>query len=257
MELLDFWKKLDLNKKPYLHPDDKDSLNLNFCYSLNNLTNYYNDIYWKDKNILHTDLIPMPYLGNLSKAKIFFLMLNPGFSFIDYYSEENSKAYRDTLVKNLNQDFSNTNFPFPFLNPEFLWTGGGQYWFKKLKSYIQYVKNKNEFKDKTYSDASMFLSEKIAILEIFPYHSISFSNHKLLQKENEIKSVEQMKMFVEKTIIPKVLRNEACIICMRQSKVWDLQDHFNIVKFSGVEARAAHISNNSHADKIIKNFLIP
>jgi hypothetical protein len=63
----------------------------------------------KDQDF-HFALLPVPYLGNLAKADIFILLLNPGFASVDYYCESENRAFKKALQQNLAQDFRGTEY---------------------------------------------------------------------------------------------------------------------------------------------------
>jgi hypothetical protein len=246
--LREFWSELNLDEKPFIHRIDA-ALSQDLCYSYSGLTDYYNEKYWSDPSLFHTDLIPIPYVGNLQSATIFLLMLNPGFSLSDYYSECSSPDFVNALKANLRQDFSNSDFPFLYLNPNFLWNSGGEYWLKKLKDYISMIKDDRSC---TYIEATQVLSQKIAVLELLPYHSTNFKQHNLLSK---LESVKQMQKFVKEYLLPKVKKGEACIICTRGAKEWGLSDQKNLLVYNASEARGAYISKNTRAFPLIEKFL--
>jgi len=247
-KLIEFWKELNLASKPYIHPRDT-ALSIKLCHSFSDLKDYYETRYWNDNGIFHTDLMPIPYIGNIQSAKIFLLTKNPGFSLSDYYSEHSSVAFEAEQKRNLLQNHSDSEFPFLFLNPNFLWHAGAEYWLNKLKDYIIYVKEQRKV---TYLEATSIVSKNVAVLELVPYHSVNFSQNHLLKKLN---SVGQMKSFVNEYVIPKVYDNKACIVCARNTKDWDLPFHKNILIYQGGETRGAHISKNTRAYPLITKFL--
>jgi hypothetical protein len=59
------------------------------------------------RGVIHTGLLPMPFVGSLSRAKVFLLMLNPGLSPTDYFGEFEQPAYRGALRNNLFQSERN------------------------------------------------------------------------------------------------------------------------------------------------------
>ncbi len=247
-ELIEFWKIPLLNDKPYIHPNDNNVIT-DFRHSYKGIEDYYENTYWNDKGIFHTDLLPVPYIGDLKKATIFLLFLNPGFSIDNYFVEELSEDFKDALKSNIKQDFENSEYPFFYLNPKFMWTGGGKYWLQKLKDYILQIKKTEGI---SYTEATKYLSKKVAVLQLIPYHSVNFTRHNLLSK---LDSSRKMKRFVEEYLIPKAKENKIGIICTRQAKTWELPEHENIVVYGNPESRGAHISRNSKAEPIFKKFL--
>ena len=106
-----------------------------------------------------TKLLPVPYLGNLKKAKIIVLCLNPGYNrkldnrayFKDkYYFQENLKSLKFT-----------SHTPFYCLDTKFDYSGGYIWWTRLLKSLI-----------KDFGLRS--LSKKLMCLQYIGYHSTTF-----------------------------------------------------------------------------------
>ena len=249
-DLIDHWRGIDLNTKPYIHPLDKKCLQ-NKTYFFKSYCDLLSN---SDKYKFHVDLIPVPYKGNIKDATVYILMLNPGFMPSDYFAEKNSPEYLVDVKKNLRQDFEGNDFPFFSLNPKHLWTYSATYWQNKFKDYI----GDNALKDiKT-------LSKKVAILELFPYHSQSFKNTDRLL---ESKSSSLMREFVKNYVIPKAKQNKACIICTRSVNEWGIiqnengakeEDLPNLICYSGGQTRSASLSENVGGGKVfalIRTFL--
>lgn len=253
-KLINFWDKLEFREKPYIHPDDHN-LMLDLTYSYNRLSDLYEDEYWKNKKLFHTDLLPVPYIGDLKEAKIFLLYLNPGFTLMDYYPEENSKDFTDALKANIQQNFNNLEYPFFYLNPELMWTNASQYWLKKFKDYISLVNERLGFS--SHIEATKYLSKRIAVLQLMPYHSVNFDGHGKLLKSNKLLSVEKMQQFFKDYVLPKVRESKASVICTRQPDNWGLKnvEDRNIIIYKGSKARSASISRNSDASPIFEKFL--
>lgn len=246
-ELIKYWNRLDLSSKPYVHPDDKKIHD--YSYRPSTTEEYVSSHeFWESTGLFHTNLLPMPYAGSLRDAKIFLLLLNPGLSLADYYAEATSKEFVADLTRNIIQDNTDLAYPFLFLNPKHLSHPGGQYWFKKLKPYIADI---SKAQNMSYVNALSYVSKRIAILELVPYHSKIFKSSK---STKNLESVMQMKEFIKRYLLPKVRANEACIICTRKAKEWDLSKGDNIVIFEGSETRAAHLSNDK-VKLLIRRFL--
>ena len=89
----------------------------------------------KTNKRLHLGLYPQPYIGDVTNASIYILLLNPGLGPIDYYSEtgENgSENFRAALRNNLKQNFEDNEYPFMFLDPQFSWHSGYTWWHERL-----------------------------------------------------------------------------------------------------------------------------
>jgi hypothetical protein len=85
---------------------------------------------------LHLGLLPQPFLGDLRRASIYILLLNPGLGPTDYYGEYEVPSYRKALQANLKQRVDKDSVPFLFLDPPFAWHGGFGWWHAKLGSVI-------------------------------------------------------------------------------------------------------------------------
>ncbi len=202
-------------------------------------------------NRLHLGLIPIPYLGNLAKARIFILMLNPGFLPIDYYAETHCREFREAMERNLRQEFQPDDYPMISLNPRFAWLGGAEYWTRKLSGVLSDLRRQRGL---TWTEALQIASREIAVVELCPYHSQNFKlPDPMLSK---LKSVKLMKDFVNEVLVPKAKKGDACIIATRSVSHWELPNNVdNIVIYSGAASRAAHLTLNSEGGKIIANFL--
>jgi len=214
--IINFWRELDINNgQELIHPQDLQILenvnriNLNFNNYVGNCDNLFGDNYQ-----LHTGLIPVPYAGDIRRARIYLLMLNPGFHPNDYYSENYCENYRNALIQTLRQENINNAFPFHYLNPEFIHTSGGEYWFNKFRDII--IQFSSEL-NLPYDISISFISQNICALELFPYHSINFQiNQNII---NECPSINMIRGFVNNLLEN---RENILIECLRQPENWNL-----------------------------------
>jgi hypothetical protein len=193
---------------------------------------------------LHVGLLPLPYIGNLRKSKVFILMLNPGLSATDYFGEYNQPEYRRTYLDNLHQNLG-SDFPFHFLNPEFAWHEGFQYWHRKFKHIARVISEKRKM---NYTDSLKLLSQNVSCLELMPYHSKIFKADALL---DELSSVKVMVSFVKDYLYEKAQKGNATIIVTRKAKTWGLPERKNVIIYNGIEARSAHLTPTSKGGKAI------
>ncbi len=240
MNLVKYWENIDINELPIVHTDDKSILNTAVC-NFSSYSQYIDsDEFKRKKNPFHLGLVPVPYVGNLEKADIYILLLNPGFSVLNYYEEYENNEMRNILKKNINQDFLDCDFPFFFLNPKYLWTGGGQYWSSKLESVLQEMSLIRKY---DYSRALFELSNRLAVLELIPYHSKSYNLKR--KYENELGSKREMLKYVNNILVQKAKLDNAVIIITRKVDQWNLPNHTNIIKYGNTEARSAHLTVDS------------
>lgn len=205
--------------------------------------------------------MPEPYCGNLNNAKIFILGSNPGFDNATYFCHEN-KNFRKVLEDNLKQNLSEYEYPFIGLDPEFLWTDSGRWWFSKFdqqeNSLIKEIMNRKKC---DYLDSLKFLSKKIAFLELVPYHSKRFSLPKSIYMK--MPSVKMMLSFIENYVLPKVNSGDAILIMLRKGKVSEtkidglkeIENKIVIYKGSG-ECQRASLSADSRGGEAMLNFLL-
>jgi hypothetical protein len=195
-------------------------------------------------NRLHLSLLPQPYCGDLRTADIVILLLNPGFGFTDYYFETHEPKFRRRLEKTRAQDFSGTEFPFVFLDPEYCWHGGFQWWEEKLRDVATIIARK-KFNGR-YLDALRSMSKRVASLELIPYHSSSFNAHRLIK---DLPSVHAAKQFAQETLTQN--QEGKTIIVTRQVKSWELPEHRNLTTYEGSHTRGASLGAKSPGGQAI------
>lgn len=196
-----------------------------------------------DKKI-HIGLKPVPYVGNLNKASIFLLMLNPGLSTSDYI-EDNTPVFNELYNNNIRQ-IDNEIFPFFIINPKLCFHSGYKYWTKKLRAVIEKIKKSENI---SWLEAQKKISKKIAVLELIPYHSKSFRlSDKVIER---MTSVRDIKNYVKKRLVPKARDHKCLIIVMRSSKKWDIIQEDNILVYSNTEARSGGLGENTRGYKEI------
>jgi hypothetical protein len=235
--LVEFWKRCRLQRPPFIHPDDGEKLNSSHVSTrLCDFDAYVQNPEF-DKRDLLLSLYPIPCSGNIRKADIFILLLNPGLGYTDLWGEQNVRVLRDRLKANLYQSFDGIEFPFMWLDPEFCWHGGFAWWEKKLQKTILQLAEAH-FRG-SYYRAAKSLSKRLACLELIPYHSHSFGAHQLL---SELPSAIAMKEFVKNTLVPDAVRGGKTLIATRKTKEWDLpQNKKCVIIYNGGQARGASL----------------
>ncbi|MCC7188748.1 MAG: hypothetical protein IT312_08405 [Anaerolineales bacterium] len=245
--LIEGWRNCNLDSLPYLFPDDEK----HFSGFSDSKTYHTFDEYVASPEFgvpdinLHLGLLPIPFAGNLEKASIFILMLNPGLSAGDYFAEQVVAEFRNAHIRSLRQENADDEFPFIFLNPDFAWHPGFGYWQKKFHNIIDEIRKQSKV---TYQQAMSILSKRLACLELMPYHSKTFGAGSLLKK---LPSVKIMRNYVQEVVIPKTRTDKAIIIATRQVKMWQLPEHKNIVMYEGGETRSAHLTISSRGGQAI------
>lgn len=247
-EFIQYWHELDFNKSPYIHPQDRDWLLQEKHGSKINMTVPSTPEQWVEEargNKVQFGLLPMPYCGDLRNADIIICLLNPGLSPADFYAEK-QEFFHDRLVKNIKQDaVSVAQYPFMFLDPHWCWTAGYHWWSRKLDGTIAEVANVLKY---DWLEASQKLSTRMAVIELFPYHSRIFS---LGAAHKKMPSCIAAKKYVHSLIND----SNKTVIVMRQTKAWGLGEladrNCELIIYKDGEERGAHLSPNSKGGKAI------
>jgi hypothetical protein len=250
MELIEYWRELDENKKPLIHPDDSAILEADYFNGKTYDDYIKSDYFGTDKSVFHLGLLPVPYVGDIENATIYILLLNPGFSILNYFEETFNRQLKKVMLKNLFQTDLDSDFPFFYLNPKYHWTGGGQYWSNKLDSILQHTSKELGL---TYYDSLKLLSKKLAVLELVPYHSNSYNLKKRIFEQ--IESKNRMINFTHTYLKKKLENNTACALITRKSQEWNFMPTKNVMIYSAQEARSAHITMNTRGGHLLYSFL--
>lgn len=249
--LIQLWQKCPLDAPPFILPEDISEIQSQALSTYHSFDEYVAGPTFGKRNdtSLHVGLLPIPYIGNLQKATVFILMLNPGLSPGDYFAEHTSDQFRKAHVRNLRQKSGNDEFPFFALNPSFAWHPGFEYWKSKFDNIAQVLAKKEKV---AYREALKRLAQNVVCLELMPYHSKSFGAGSLLKR---LPSARVMLDYVNDILIPKVQSNDVTIVVTRSVRNWDLQKHKNIVVYEGGETRSAHLTLKSRGGKAIAKHL--
>jgi len=245
MNLLDAWANWQPASAPFILERDRDILNSK--QSTDTVVTYRS---WREAcgapdfcalgdRRLHLGLLPQPFFGDVRRATVYILLLNPGLGPGDYYGEYEVPNYRAALLANLKQEFRGAS-PFPFLNPEFAWHGGFNWWHGKLAKVIGRLASARRV---SFSEARSHLGSVIASIELVPYHSPAFKNAGGLVRK--LKSVDLARRFVADFVLPRVQSGEAIVIVTRKVAAWNLPERPGVVAYSAAQARAAHLTPES------------
>ncbi len=256
-EYVDFWRRCSLVAPPFAHPDDLPFLRQNGERFIDRESANFESFIGGsrfgdfDDHRLHLSLLPVPYVGNLHDADIVILLLNPGFSYADYWAEYKVSAFRKRSEETLLQSLDGVEFPFFGLDPQFCFHGGFLWWEKKLRDVITAVAKKKP--RRTYLEALRELSRRLACVELVPYHSSSFRAHALI---GELPSVKMAQRFVRESLVPEARAGRRTLIVTRQARAWGLpKGGKNVITYAGGHTRGASLSPNSDGGKaILKRF---
>lgn len=194
----------------------------------------------------HLSLIPVPFVGDLERAKIFILLLNPGLEPQDYYGELHVSSFRQRLLDNLAQRFNPGDVPFFCLDPTFSWHSGFAWWNAKLRRIISVVAEQLAL---TYAQARAAVARSIAAIDLVPYHSESYNLP--VRVEQRLRSVQLARDYVQSVLLPRAAAGEVLVVITRKARVWGVTASPGVVVYSSDEARAAHLTPNSTGGKCI------
>ena len=165
-----------------------------------------------DDSAFHLGLLPMPFLGNLRRASVFLVSLNPGLGPHDYFGEHHVTEYSKALLKNLRQD---RDARFPFLDPAHAWHGGSAYWAPRLRGITEGVQRGLKISPR---ESRELCAEHIAVLELVPYHS---GNFKLVRRGiDALESTNLIRNFVFSELLPRHRDKDCKLIVLRSRDLW-------------------------------------
>ncbi len=200
---------------------------------------------------MHLGLIPVPFVGDVRRASVYILMLNPGFGPSDYFGEFEVPAYREALLANLKQQQTEGTVPFFCLDPQFAWSGGFRYWNGKLQGVIGELAGRW---DCSYARAREKLGSRLAAIELFPYHSSTFKDGDRWLKR--LPSVQMAREFVDEVVMPRVRSGEAIVIVTRKVELWGIGEEPGVGLYSAVQARSAYLTPGSPGGRAILDHLV-
>jgi hypothetical protein len=198
---------------------------------------------------LHLSLLPQPFFGALSQARVFVLTLNPGLHPNDYFAEFCVPEYRKAAVDTLKQRM-NGHYPFLWFDPRFSWHSGFAYWHGRFAGLIDSFAH-----DLALSrvEALSYFAKSVAIVELLPYHSDSFGLPGRIMKR--LRSVRLAQSFAAEILAPRAHEGEVLLVAARQGRAWGLSEHEHIVIYNGAENRAAHLTPKSRGGQAILTHL--
>lgn len=251
MSLLREWAAWNATEPPYVFDADRTALlsarSEQRCVTIADWqAAYMADDFGKpgDRRV-HLGLLPQPFCGDIMRASVYVLLLNPGVGNTDYYGEYQVPNYRENLLATLKQQFVAGSTPFTFLDPQFAWHGGYRWWHGKLADVIARLATTWSV---SFAKARARVGRELASIELFPYHSAGFQDGGWLRS---LPSVELAKEFVREVVLQRVRAGEAVAIVLRKAKAWDLPNISGVVMYTAQQARGAHLSPDSAGGRAI------
>lgn len=162
---------------------------------------------------LHENLIPRPYEGNLTKARVFVLMLNPGYKTDCYLEDHTDPVCRASKLDNLAQRID----LLPGLDPRLIRSGAYRYWRKVFAPIIDSAARKANV---PLTEAAQMVARNVAVIQFCPYHSVSDPGRWVCK----LPSSQAALHFVHSVLVPRAKQGEASVIVPRGATRWGLQD---------------------------------
>ena len=247
-ELKEFWSKYTHYQ---LHPDDKKYLGQNkdkYCLeiSIEEIRKKYGHDLKADqtrekfisdknnKNKILTNLLVVPFFGDVESAKIYILMGNPGFHTGDYVDEIENKDYQELVNKNLKLELKT----FKSLHENAINTGGYRYWSQNGR-IPKITKLLTELNNKDYSQNYEFVKNSICVIESIAYHSCNKPDNELYN----LPSSRFTKRLVNEHVQTKVNKSEAMCFVWRSVSFWNMQDNKNLLIRDPKKAQLSMFTN--------------
>jgi hypothetical protein len=245
-ELISAWRSMPLSTPPFVLPGDEAIVGNGRCYPYRTYADFISDPEFGrlSPTQFHTGLLPMPYSGDITRAQIYILALNPGFTPRDYYAESMDRSFRQERTCQLKQQNLDDKFPWSPLNPAHLWSS--DYWSRRFRDMAVALAEQRKI---SFSTAISRISCKTAVLEFVPYHSKSFGIPSNVL--DQLRSPKLMFRFVHDYVVPRAKQDKAIVIVTRQVKRWNLPKHKNIITYTPAQARSAHLNLKSPGGKAI------
>jgi hypothetical protein len=228
-KLIDFWRGpgASCTSDPYIHEDDKSALlHLRNCEAISSMETFFDNVVPDKANRgFHCSLRPVPYLGNLKKADIFILLLNPVVGYSDYGTDA-CPEFQKALEKNIRQDFEAGEGRCLALDTQFWWSSWFSWYERTLRRTISEYAEKTE---KSYRQSLEGLADRLAIIELVPYYSSSQSSGKVTNKlVRELRSAQAAKE-AARELVQRAARGEVHVVVMWGNKEWEIRDSENVV----------------------------
>ena len=190
-----------------------------------------------DHSKLDLRVIPLHFIGNVRKAKLLILNLNPGIDEGYYTFYQNNKPYQEMIYKNLTLEkpkffefdyYSKNNEGYwsrlkPLFEDEYLEKiNRNQSRLKPLfeDEYLEKI-NRNQNSEAT-KKLDEFFTKTVALIEFFPYHSQNFSElGDIFDKTvKEMKGYLPSQQFVFNIIKERVQNGDVVIVFSRSIGRW-------------------------------------
>lgn len=223
-DLLKFWDEAVRTGSDYIHKNDKKVIRaiqkkskskeelifnkVNSDFTLKELKKLEGQT-----TLIHSQLYPSPYAGNILKARIYYLTGNPGYEHGDYSNNGPTKVLKTELELNLKQQTPSNKYPFFPLNPKFAFSGGYRYWTDRLSILEKWMVENKKYSE---IDAHKWLSKNFAVLELTGNSSKNMERS-IIEK---LPSRKLMIRFFFDYVLPRAKRGQCIIVLARSRSLW-------------------------------------
>lgn len=159
---------------------------------------------------IRLDTLPYPYLGSPGDASVLLLALNGGFSDQNLHYIQNDPYYVDQRRRSLTFE---SDYPFFYLDPKLSYTLGHQWWYKRLRHFIE-------------EHTLETVASRFACVQSFPYCS---KRYKALPQR--VPSQEY-----SFSLVRQAIKAGKLIVIMRSRKIW-LQCVPELVNYPYIELK--------------------
>ncbi|WP_413870926.1 hypothetical protein [Albidovulum sp.] len=240
--LVEFWSAFAPSEPPHIHPADAEYLEqsgrtMSHVEARDFGSFIRSPDFGKWNGRFHLSLLPAPYLGDLDRADIFLLLINPGVA-LQSYLEQADGRYLELWERTIHQRLDGTAFPNYTVDPANAWCGAYQWWEKKFRRIAcELVQSTSQ---PSYMSALREISRRVAAIELNPYHSISRPNLKPLA---QLPSTIAARKFVASDLLPRAAEGRAIVVVTRARADWGIDGNVKGVHvYDNTQARSASFS---------------
>jgi hypothetical protein len=246
------WSQWRALSPPYIFPGDQEAIDLLPSSKRNCYTSWKqfvrdHDFSTEDSGTLHLGLLPAPFWGDIARARVVVLTLNPGVGPHDYLAEYRTPGLRKAYLANLR---GLRGRKFIWLDPALSWHSGFSYWHGHLRSLIRSLAQAWGTNPRR---ARERLAKLFACIELCPYHSSRFSLPR--RTLAGLRSVEMARSFAHEVLLPRAQRGKCLLIVVRAAEGWGIRSGQNVVVYRGPETRGARLTPESRGGKAILRLL--
>ena len=254
VQLVDAWRQIAFDTRPYVLPEDQEFLKRE---KLPIQTDHMGVSIHSGTDVgtttLHLELRPIPFMGDLTNASIYLLMINPGYrdprspsEVSEFDVEKQRQDWREARASNLNQD-SLMKYPFLCLDPRFEALPGYKYWYNRLRWLIDAIEHKGASRDEALArTANLF-----CVLELVPYFTRRTPSRLLSANRDRLPSTNLMLDFVRQRLRDRARSDNALIVVGRKHGLWELPPEEKNILRDAVVPRSGYFRREAPRKRIL------